>query len=152
MSLFKKKFQCIDLYNFLLICVIFQPLYASMKTWRDYIFTSVCQSVCVSVFLFVKEQIFSQTGGCTGLNAVFVKWLVTELAQILLKLVTLGQRSRSQWRRLITIFLDNSLLTSLLYISALLCLIKLKFGMPLRYAICGFHKNQKGDDVMVTSF
>ena len=32
-------------------------------------------------------------------------------------------------------FLHNFLLTSLLYISALLCLIKLKFGMPLRYAL-----------------
>ena len=33
-------------------------------------------------------------------------------------------------------FLHNSLLTSLLYISALLCLIKLKSSAPFRYAIC----------------
>ena len=32
-------------------------------------------------------------------------------------------------------FLHNSLLTSLLYMSALVCLIKLKFGMPLWYAL-----------------
>ena len=50
-------------------------------------------------------------------------------------------------------FLHYSLLTSLLYISTLLFLIKLKFGMPLRYALCRFvvefHKNQIHDDVMV---
>ena len=55
-------------------------------------------------------------------------------------------------------FLHKSLLIYLLYISALLCLIKLKFGMPLRYALCGYmylnfiKKNQTGDDVMVMSF
>ena len=56
----------------------------------------------------------------------------------------------------ISIFLHNYLLTSLLFISALIYLIKLKFSMPLRYAICRsvveLHKNQLGDDVMVTSF
>ena len=52
--------------------------------------------------------------------------------------------------------LHNSLLTSLLYNSAFLLLIKLKFGMPLIYAlcrfVCEFHYNQIGDDVIVTSF
>ena len=42
------------------------------------------------------------------------------------------------------------------YISALLCLIKLNFGMPLWYVFCRivleFHKNQMMDDVMVTSY
>ena len=51
-------------------------------------------------------------------------------------------------------FLYNSLLTSLLmYMSALLQLIELKFGMPLRYAlhrsVFEFHKNQVDDDVIV---
>ena len=53
-------------------------------------------------------------------------------------------------------FLLNSLLTSLQYISALLCLLTLKFSMPLRYILCRFvvefHINQICDDVMVTSF
>ena len=35
-------------------------------------------------------------------------------------------------------FFHNSLLTSLLYISALLYMIKLKFGIPLTYALCRF--------------
>ena len=52
-------------------------------------------------------------------------------------------------------FLYNTLLTSLLWISALLCLIKMKFGMPLWYALgrfrFEFHKNQKGDYFIVTS-
>ena len=53
-------------------------------------------------------------------------------------------------------FLNNSLLTSLLYISDFLYLIKVKFDMPLTYAlcrfVCKFHENQMGDDVIVTSF
>ena len=52
-------------------------------------------------------------------------------------------------------FLDNSLLTFQLWISALLCLIKMKFSMPPRYAygrfVFEFLKNQMGDDVIVTS-
>ena len=48
----------------------------------------------------------------------------------------------------------NSLLTSLtVYLS---CLNKMKFSMPLGYALCRFvvefHENQMGNDVMVTSF
>ena len=55
-----------------------------------------------------------------------------------------------------TFFHHNSLLTSLLCISALLCPIKIKFGMPLRFAlgrfVFEFHKNQTDDDVIVTSY
>ena len=54
------------------------------------------------------------------------------------------------------LFLQNSLLTSVLYITAHLCSIKLNFDMPLKYAlsryVVEFHKNQMGDDVIVTSF
>ena len=53
-------------------------------------------------------------------------------------------------------FLHNYLLSSLLYISLFLCLIKMKFGMSLRYAVgrfmFKFHKIQTDDDVIVTSF
>ena len=53
-------------------------------------------------------------------------------------------------------FLHNSLLNSILYISALLCSIKLKFNKPHRYALSRyvgeFYENQMGDDVIVTSF
>ena len=53
-------------------------------------------------------------------------------------------------------FLHNSLLTTLLCFSALLCLIEMKFGISLKYAFGRFmfesHKNQIDDDVIVTSF
>ena len=53
-------------------------------------------------------------------------------------------------------FLHNSLLTSLLCISALLCSIIMKFDLSLRYTIgqflLKFHKHRMGDDVIVTSF
>ena len=53
-------------------------------------------------------------------------------------------------------FLHHSLLASLLYISVLLRLILLKFGMSLRYTlgrpVFKFHKNRMVDDVIVTSF
>ena len=50
--------------------------------------------------------------------------------------------------------LRNSLLTSLLWISALLCPIEVKFGLSLRYDlyrfVFEFHKNQTDDDVIWT--
>ena len=59
----------------------------------------------------------------------------------------------------IPICLYNSLLTSLLCISALLCSIKMKIGRPMslcRYTlgrfVFKFHKNRIDDDVIVTSF
>ena len=59
----------------------------------------VCVSVCVCVcpeFLWTKFQ----PNGCTDLNAVIAKWLLTTLARTLLKLVTLGQRLRSRWSKM----------------------------------------------------
>ena len=99
----------------------------------------VCVSVCVcvwvsDVFLLTKFK----PNGYTDFDAVFAEWLLTALAQPLLKLVILGQKSRSQWRN--THFFHNSLLISLLFISALVWTIKMKFGMSLRYtlgSICG---------------
>ena len=84
------------------------------------------------------------------------RWvLLTALAQSLIRLVNLGQRSRSQWRNT-NFFLYNSVLTSLFCISALLCSIKIKFGMWLRYTLCRFvfkfHEIRMGDDVIMTSF
>ena len=93
----------------------------------------VCVCLCVRHFLWTKLQ----PNGCTDLDAVFVKWLLLALAQTLLNLVTLSQWSRSQWRNT-HFFLHNSLLTSLPCISALLCLIKMKFGMSLRYTFGRF--------------
>ena len=53
-------------------------------------------------------------------------------------------------------FLYNSLITSLLWISALLCRIIMKFSSSLRYAlgrfVFEFDKIWMGDDVIVTSF
>ena len=72
--------------------------YTSTKSWRGYIFTAVCLSVCVCLcvqfFLWTKFQ----PNGCTNLDAVFAKWLLTALTRTLLNLVTFGRRSRSQWR------------------------------------------------------
>ena len=106
---------------------------------------SVCVCVCVRLCLWLKLR----PNGCTDLDAVFAKQLLSTLAQTLIKFVTLGQRPRSQWIKI-------HFLTSLSYISALVHLIKLKFGLPLWYALCRFvvefYKNQMGDDVIVTSF
>ena len=93
---------------------------------------SVCLSVCPAEFLWTKFK----PNGCTDLDAIFAKWLLIALAQTLLKLVTLDQRSRSQWRN--HFFSYNSMLTSLPCISALLCLIKMKFGMSLWYTLVRF--------------
>ena len=131
--------------------------YTSTKSWRGYIFTAVCLCVCLCVCVCVCVRHFLwtkfQPNECTELDAVFARWLLPALAQTLLNLVTLGQRSRSQWRNT-HFFLPNSLLTSLLCISALLCSIKIKFGMSLRYTIgrfvIQFHEIRMGEDVIVT--
>ena len=61
---------------------------------------SVCLCVCLCVWLCVRHFLWTkfQPNGCTDLDAVIAKWLLLALAQTLLNLVTLGQRSRSQWR------------------------------------------------------
>ena len=83
--------------------------HTSTKLWRGYIFTAVClcmcvcvcQPVCLSVCLSVCQWTKFQLNGCTDLDAVFARWLLTALAQTLLKLVTFGWRSWSQWRNII---------------------------------------------------
>ena len=52
---------------------------------------SVC--LCVRLCMWTKFQ----PNGCTDLYTVFAKRLLSTLARTLLKLVILGQRSRSQW-------------------------------------------------------
>ena len=115
--------------------------YTSTKSWRGYIFTavylclSVCLSVCMSVWLCLWTKF--QPNGCIDLDKVF-RYMVAfctgsdpiEIGDLGLKVkVTVTQYP---------FILHNSLLTSLLYITAPLCLIKLKFGMPLTYALCKF--------------
>ena len=86
----------------LITIVITRNYYTSTKSWRSYIFTAVCLCVCLCVCVYVSVRIFLwtklQPNGCTDLDAVFAKWLLPSLAQTQLNLVTLGLRSRSQWR------------------------------------------------------
>ena len=74
--------------------------YTSTISWWGYIFTAfylcVCLFVCVCVYVRLCLWTKFQPSGCTDLEAVFAKRLLTTLAQTLLKLVNLGQRSRSQ--------------------------------------------------------
>ena len=116
--------------------------YTSTKSWRGYIFTAVCLCVCLCVRLCLLTKF--QTNGCIDLDAVFAKRLLSTLARTLLKLVTKVSKVK------VTVdqnpfSLHNALLTSLLCILALVCLIKLRFGKPLRYDLCRFdmefHKN-----------
>ena len=89
--------------RFLSFIQYFIVYYTSTKSWRGYIFIAVCLCVCVSVCVYVSvcvcpEFLWTkfQPNGWTDLDAVFAKWLLTTLARTLLKLVTLGQRSRSR--------------------------------------------------------
>ena len=116
----------------------------------QFVSVCVCLCVCPVEFLWTKFQL----NGWTNLDAVFTKWLLRTLA-----------RTLSNWwpwvkgqghSDVIPIFLHNSLLTSLLCISAHLCSIKMKFDMLLRYTlgrfVFKFHKIPMGDDVIMTSF
>ena len=57
-------------------------------------FVCVCVFVCVCPVLCLLTKF--KPNECTDLDAVFTKWLLLALAQTLMNLVTLGQRSRSQ--------------------------------------------------------
>ena len=63
----------------------------------------VCLSVCLSVRLCLWTKF--QPNRWTDLDAIFAKWLLIAQAQTLLKLVTLSQRSRSQWCNIHFIFI-----------------------------------------------
>ena len=107
-----------------------------------FVWVCVCMWVSLSVCQWTKF-----------LRNVFAKWLLIARAQTLLKLITFA--SRLQWvSDAISIILQYSLLTSLLWISTLLCPIKMKFDVSLRYVrfTFEFDKNQMGYDVAVTSF
>ena len=118
---------------------------------------SVC--VCVCVCLCVRHNFFEQNSiqkdapiwTRFSLNCCFLHWL---------------KPYRIWWpcvkgkghSDVIPIFLHNSLLNPLPCISALLCLIKIKFDMSLRSIytfgrfVFEFNKIQIGDDVIMTSF
>ena len=85
--------KSLKLYRYLLF-----SNYTSTKSWRGYIFTAVCLYVCLCVSVCPIPCLSTkfQPNKSTDLNAIFAKWLLLALAQTLLKLVTLGQRSRSQ--------------------------------------------------------
>ena len=57
---------------------------------------SVCERVCLCVCLWTKFQ----SNECTNLDAVFTRGLFIALARTLLKLVTLGWRSRALWQKI----------------------------------------------------
>ena len=135
------------------LCVGFLHLHEIVEGLYFHFSLSVCLCVCLSVCVSdVSLWTKFQPNGWTDLDAVFTKRLLTALTRILSKLVTLGQRSWSQWRN--NLFLHNSLLTSFFCFSALLYSIVMKFGMTLEYALStlemDYHKNWMGDDVLMT--
>ena len=72
--------------------------YTSAKSWRGYTFSVVlCVCVCVCVCVCLSGSACEQNSSRMD-EPICTKWLLAELAQTLLKLVTLDQRSRSQWR------------------------------------------------------
>ena len=74
--------------------VLFLHLHEIVEELYFHCSLSVCVCLCVRHFLWTKFQ----PNGWTNLDVVFTKWLLPALVRTLLNLVTLGQRSRSQWR------------------------------------------------------
>ena len=111
--------------------------YTSTLSWRGFIFTAVCLCVSVSLScLCVRLCLWTtfQQNGCTALDAVFAKWLLATLARPLLHLVTLCQRSRSQWLNI-----NNSLLTSLLHNIIFIILSLLSYVRSNWNSVCRLH-------------
>ena len=103
----------------------------------------VCVSVCLSVSLCVRiscEQNSSRT-----VEPIWMRFSLNGCSNWWPWVKGQGHSD------VIPIFLHNSLLTSL-PISALLCLINMKFSMSLRYTlgriVIKFHKIRMGDDVI----
>ena len=73
---------------------------------------SVCLSVCLCVCVCVRLCLWTkfQPNSYIDLDAVFAKQLFSTLARTLLKFVTFGQRSRSQWRNINFFFIILCLL------------------------------------------
>ena len=118
----------------------FQLYYTPVKSWMGYIFTSICLCVCLSVHLQTKLPIEPQTTILTRslINNCLLHWL---------------EPSWNWWPLVegegpidVIFLLHSSLLTSLLWISAVLCLIEMKFGIPYMCVLCKFayefHKNR----------
>ena len=123
-------------------CVILIRHYTSTKLWRGYIFTAACLCVCLSVCVCVSgnscEQNYGRTDApiwtrfslngslATGSNPIEIGDLWSKVK------VTVAQNS---------FFLHNSLLISLLYISALVYLINMKFSMRFDMPLADLYKN-----------
>ena len=130
----------LSIVNWFIVIIIMLFLHLH-KIVEGYIFTAVCLCVCLSVWLSVCptlhacEQNSSRTDAPIWtqflLNGCLAHWLnPIEICDLGSKVkVTVAQN---------LFFLHHFLLTSLLYISALVCLINLKFGMLLWYALCRF--------------
>ena len=114
--------KAVSILDFILFFIFFTP----PQNLGGVVFS--LQFVCVCVFDSAYEQNSSRTDA-TILNIIFAKRLriLILMARTLLKLVTWVTVTVTQY----PFFVHNSLLTSILYISALVCLIKLKFGMQL---------------------
>ena len=69
---------------FLVVCLFCLFVCLFVCSWRGCIFIAVCLGVCVSVCLSISEHKF-EPNGCTNLDTVFAKWLLTALARTLLK-------------------------------------------------------------------
>ena len=107
--------------------------YTSTKSWRGYIFTSVCLCVFVCVCVCVCPTLLVNKIPAERMHRFgrgFRLTVAQHIGSDLIEIGDLGSKVKVTVAQY-PFFLHNSLLTSLLYISALICLIKLKFGMPL---------------------
>ena len=119
--------------------------------------TAVCLCVCLSVCLSVQHCLWTKSQRKRMSSPIWTRFSLNGCLPHWLKPYRYWWplvKGQGQWRNS-HFFLHNSLLISLLCISALLCSIKMKFGMSLRYTLGRFvfklHKTRMDYDVIVTS-
>ena len=95
-------------------------------------FVCVCVCVCVRLFLWTKFQ----PNGWTDLDGVLVNGCLAHWLRPYWNWWPWAKGQGPSGSKFI--FSHDSLLTSLWYISALICVINLKFIVPHRYALCRF--------------
>ena len=139
------KINCLFFFSSSLIWALFTP----SRNHGEVIFLLQFVWVCVCVCLSVCEQNADQTA-----TLILTRSSLSVAYSSCLNPIEIGDLG-SKVKVTVTqypVFLQNSLLNFLIYISAFLCLIKLNFGIPHTYAlciiVCEFDWNQIGDDVI----
>ena len=109
-------------------CCNSAPQYTTTKSWRGYIFTAVCVCVCLSVCVYGSACVQIPAERMNQFEHSFHLIIAYRTGWNPIEIGDLGSKVKVTVTQY-PFFLYYPLLTSLLCISAQLCIIKMKFDM-----------------------